>query len=363
MGVFDSLFRKIRYRDSNQEAMPGYSHEFCPRCEANITLQKGYSNDLPYWVCKGCGETLINPDVPGDIAWICDQCEAMLNIQEGFNEECGNWICTECGFDNKIDKSEIYLSEDEFKADYNSPYKGLSDEDMLALSLYSEERPVNNRDDITIVRNLDDNKLYVKKILSTYDTSVYRYLMEHPVKNMPQIAGIYESDNNLIVIEEYIAGRTLLDIISEKPIEPTKAVYIARRISYIAKELHCLEKPIIHRDIKPSNIIIDARGEAFLLDINVAKWFKENETEDTKLLGTQYYAAPEQLGYGFKASSEKSDIYAIGMILNVMVTGKFPKEEKAPEPLWSVVEKCINLNPEDRYTDEELISALDSILR
>jgi len=363
MGLFDLFKNRIKYQDSEPAYLPGYPHEYCPRCEANITLQKGYSNDLPYWVCKGCGEMLINPEVEGDIAWICDQCGAMLNIQDGFSEDCGSWTCTECGFENKIDQSEIYVSDDEFKADFYSPYKGLSDEAVLALSLYSEEGAINNRDDILLVKNMVDDKLYVKKILSTYDASVYEYLLEHPVKNMPQIVGVYESDNNLIVIEEYIAGRTLLDIISDGLIEPTKAVYIARRICYIAKELHCLENPIIHRDIKPSNIILDSRGEAFLLDINVAKWFKENEIEDTQLLGTQYYAAPEQLGYGFKASSEKSDIYAIGMILNVMVTGKLPKEEKAPEPLWSVVEKCINLNPEDRYTDEELISALDSILR
>lgn len=46
----------------------------------NLTLQNGYDNELPYWVCKGCGETLINPSVPGNIAWICDQCEAMLDV-------------------------------------------------------------------------------------------------------------------------------------------------------------------------------------------------------------------------------------------------------------------------------------------
>ena len=80
-------------------------------------------------------------------------------------------------------------------------------------------------------------------------------------------------------------------------------------------------------------------------------------------MGTMYYAAPEQFGYGFSASSAKSDIYAVGMLLNVMITGKLPKEVKAPEAIWSVIEKCIELKPEDRYSDDELISALDSILR
>lgn len=67
MGLFDLFKNRIKYRDSEVTYLPGYSHEFCPRCEANITLQKGYRNDLPYWVCKGCGEMLINPEVDGDI--------------------------------------------------------------------------------------------------------------------------------------------------------------------------------------------------------------------------------------------------------------------------------------------------------
>ena len=64
------------FNDQNNE-----EYEYCPRCDANLTLQKGYSNTLPYWVCKGCGEMLINPEVEGDIAWICDGCGEMLNIQ------------------------------------------------------------------------------------------------------------------------------------------------------------------------------------------------------------------------------------------------------------------------------------------
>lgn len=351
----------IQYRNNYKKSAQDDSHEFCPRCEANITMQKGYSNELPYWVCKGCGEMLINPEVPGDIAWICDQCESMLNIQDGFNETCGHWVCTECGFNNDINSSQIFLSDDEYRADHNSPYKGLSDEDMLAISLYIDEIPINNHDNVIIVRNIDDNKLYVKKILDIYDATVYRYLKEHPVEFMPKIIEVYESNNNLIVIEEYIDGKTLFEVINENVIEPSKAVHIARQISGIAKALHTLENPIIHRDIKPSNIILK-NDEAYLLDINAAKWFKEDEIEDTKLLGTKYYAAPEQLGYSMKASSEKTDIYSIGVLLNRMVTGKYPKEEKAPGAIWNIVECCIRLEPSDRYTDDELISALDNIL-
>lgn len=362
MSLFDFFHKKTEYQNSNAVDSEG-TYEFCPRCEANITLQKGYSNDLPYWVCRGCGEMLINPAVEGDIAWICDGCEAMLNIQEGFNEECGMWTCTECGHVNKIDQSAIYESNDEFKTDLNNPYKGLSDEDALSLSCYSEEGAINNRDDILLVKNMADGKLYVKKILTTYDVCVYEYLREHPISHMPKIIGVYESERHLIVVEEYISGHTLQDILAQGPIELTKAISAAIQICNIAKELHSLENPIIHRDIKPSNVIITPAEEVYLLDINVAKFYKEGEIEDTQLLGTRYYAAPEQLGYGFSASSEKSDIYAIGMLINVMVTNKLPKEEKVQGALWPIVEKCINLKPEDRYTDEELIMALNKLQR
>lgn len=360
--LFAGFIKKIRYRDNNPIKY-GEPYEFCPRCEANLTLQNGYDNELPYWVCKGCGEMLINPSVPGDIAWICDQCEAMLNVQDGFSEECDEWKCQKCGYINKIDKSELYLSEAEYQADINNPYRGLSDEDALELSMYSDEMSIMNRDDIVIVKNISDGKLYVKKILSIFDVSVYKYLKEHPVPNMPKIYGIYEGENNLILIEEYIQGQTLSEIIDSGYIEPHRAASIAKQICSVASTLHNLENPIIHRDIKPSNVMIDLNDEVYLLDMNVAKWYKEDEVEDTKLLGTQYYAAPEQLGYGLSASSDKTDIYAIGMLLNVMVTGKLPKEEKTPEPLWSVIEKCICLEPEARYSDRELIEALDDILR
>ena len=137
-----------------------------------------------------------------------------------------------------------------------------------------------------------------------------------------------------------------------------KAIVIAIRLCFILSELHNMEKPIIHRDIKPTNIIVSNDGEVFLLDTNIAKWYKPDEIEDTKMFATQYYAAPEQFGYGYSASSTKTDIYAVGVILNEMITGNIPKKEKASGPIWQVIEKCISYEPENRYTADELITEL-----
>ena len=165
----------MRYRRimNNEPFDPPY--EYCPRCYANLTLQKGYRNDLPYWICLGCGEMLINPEVDADdnIAWICDGCGKMLNIQPGFREDCGVWKCTECGCENKIDPSELYLSEDEYQAAKRDPYRGLSDEEALRLLHYHNEGTIDDREDIISVRHVFTGKPYLEKQLTVYNREIY----------------------------------------------------------------------------------------------------------------------------------------------------------------------------------------------
>ena len=351
-----------RNKKCNQPQNTEEEYEFCPRCEANLTLQKGYQNDLPYWVCKGCGQMLINPEAEGETAWICDQCGSMLNVQNGFSEHFGQWKCIECGKVARIDNSALYLSQEEYLENLKNPYKGLSDESVIALMEYQDVECLDGREDIILIKDSQDT-LLVEKFLKTYNRSIYEYLMKHPVEYMPKLQEIYESANCLIVIEEYIKGRTLADVIQDGAFDMQRAIRIARDICIILQQLHSLDSPIIHRDVKPSNIMLTDNDEVFLLDVNAAKWFDPKEIEDTRLLGTWYYAAPEQLGYGFSASSKKADIYAVGVLLNVMLTGALPKERRATGLAWDVIKKCISLEPDERYTDEELISELNDILR
>ncbi|MCR5249235.1 MAG: serine/threonine protein kinase [Lachnospiraceae bacterium] len=343
--------------------MSDEEYEYCPRCEANLTLQKGYRNDLPYWVCRGCGETLINPEVATDsnIVWCCDGCGAMLNIQPGFNEDSGEWKCSECGFVNKIDASELYLSEEEYLADLRDPYRGISDGDILELSMYREEGNIGDREDIILVRHGESGERFVKKILGTYDRSVYDYLQEHPVRNMPRIILLYEGENSLIVIEEYIEGKTLEELLQEGTFSEDFALSVTKKICSVLDELHHALNGIVHRDIKPSNVMVGPDDSVYLLDLNIAKWYDESKSDDTEHMGTRNFAAPEQAGFGMKASSEKTDVYALGMLMNVMLTGKFPKEEKAEGKLWPVIERCISLDPKDRFSTKELMDILDEM--
>ena len=322
-------------------------------------------NTLPYWVCKGCGEMLINPDVDAedDVAWICDQCGAMLNIQDGFAEHSDKWTCTECGFVNDIDGKNLYDTEESYIADLMNPYKGLPDEAVLHLSMFRELTRVGDRADILLVESPDNGEVFIKKYLTTYDKSIYEYLKEHPVAHMPHILYVAEGSNCLIVLEVYIKGKTLAELIREDAITEDMALSIARKTCAILKDIHNLPKPIVHRDIKPSNIIVTESQEVYLLDMNAAKWYKPDANDDTSYLGTRFFAAPEQVGYGLKASSAKSDIYALGVLMNVMLTGDLPKQSPAPEPYWSVIEKCISLEADARYNAKELSDVLEKISR
>lgn len=362
-----SILKLLRREKENSDklAEANYTYEFCPKCDANLTMQKGYDNALPYWICLGCGELLTNPEIPENesgITWICDKCGAMLNIQENFTEAVDAWACTVCGYENKIDASEIYFSEDEFRASLLDVYRGMSDEAVMEILSYEEVGPIDGREDITLIKD-SKGKLFVKKVLTTYEISIYEFLRDNPVQNMPRIYGVYEGTNCLIVIEEYIQGKTIAALLDENVFVAAKAIKIAYDVTLILQRLHSLSTPMIHRDVKPSNVMLDENAQVFLLDVDVAKWYRPEEVEDTKLLGTRYFAAPEQAGYGFSASTEKSDVYAVGMLLNVMLTGKLPKNEKAAEPMWSVIERCISLEQTERYTDVELLDALDSIMR
>jgi hypothetical protein len=159
---------------------------------------------------------------------------------------------------------------------------------------------------------------------------------------MPKIYEVCEGENSLVVIEEYINGPTLREIMDNELIETDKAAGIARDITKILNNLHSQHPPIIHRDVKPSNIIISEVGDVYLLDVNVAKWQRE-ENEDTRLFGTLYYAAPEQ--FGFSESDARTDVYALGITIKYMADKLSVKSSK----LNSIIKKAAAFDPRDRY--------------
>lgn len=164
----------------------------------------------------------------------------------------------------------------------------------------------------------------------------------------PNIANVYDAvrtKDGVIVLEEYIDGQTVADYLQDSLYSPTG---VKRIISALCDALDFLHKnKIIHKDIKPENVMIDNSGNVKLIDFDAARVYKHYQNKDTKIIGTIGYAAPEQ--YGINQTDERTDIYALGVLMNVMLTGKPPEIKLYNGKLKKVIVKCTQTIPDNRY--------------
>ena len=173
---------------------------------------------------------------------------------------------------------------------------------------------------------------------------VYRKLLSVSCPNLPEIMEAAEQDGMVAVLEEYIQGDSLAFLLAGACLTPAEARKITFQLCNALWVLHSLGA--VHRDIKPENVIV--RGsEAILIDFDASRIFKSEISHDTQILGTTGYAAPEQ--YGITQTDERADIYSLGVLLNIMLTGKHPSKELASGKLGRIVQKCTMVNPKKRY--------------
>ena len=237
----------------------------------------------------------------------------------------------------------------------------MNSEDMAILSFYEEKATVSDKSEVFLVQHRETGRFYIKKHLSIYDRELYSALKDIDISGIPQIYHIAEDENRLVVIEEYINGATLSSFMSEHgPLSVRDAADIISSLCDILSSLHSCSPPIIHRDIKPSNIIISPDMKVTLIDFNASKKFDSGKNYDTYLMGTAEYAAPEQ--FGFSQSDERTDIYALGILFNMLITGCFPKDVLCSDPAAKIVTKCTQMDPARRYSSVlQLKSALRHI--
>lgn len=232
----------------------------------------------------------------------------------------------------------------------------MSEQPAYPRERYEELEPLCAKGHVVLVRDREDGRLYVKKRLRSHAPAIYHQLLEMPVPGMPSLYGVYPEGAELIVIEEYLPGRTLAEILSEEgPFSEYDTLCIGMALCGILKELHSRKPTIIHRDIKPSNVMRLPDGTIALLDLSAAKLEDPRENRDTVLIGTSGFAAPEQ--YGFSASTVQTDIYSLGVLLNTLCTGALPGERRAGGQLRRVIDRCLQLHPKDRY------SGMDALCR
>ena len=196
-----------------------------------------------------------------------------------------------------------------------------------------------------------ENAIYIRKSVP-YTGLPYRKLMKlsHPL--LPKIYYAAETEGRTCVIEQYVDGRNLQDVLDREGALPEETV---RRVGLqLCDALEFLHgQGIIHRDIKPSNIIMKEDGTLCLIDFGAARVIKEAAEQDTRILGTPGFAPPEQ--YGFAATDYRSDFYAVGMTLKALLGNNYRGS------LTEAIRRCVELDPERRVASaRELRTLLQS---
>lgn len=191
--------------------------------------------------------------------------------------------------------------------------------------------------------------------------------LEHP--NIVPVYDFGEDDDQPYIVMRYMPGGSLSDRIRQGPMSPAAVVAILERIGPAVDEAH--SRGIIHRDFKPSNVLFGKHDDPYLADFGIVKVAQETaHLTGSGIVGTPFYMAPEVSDGA--AVTPLVDIYALGVTLYQMLTGKVPYEAETPmgilmahvsrpipnvlklrpdlpPEIQAVVERALAKSPPDRY--------------
>ena len=210
----------------------------------------------------------------------------------------------------------------------------------------------------------------------------------------PNICSIYEAGEDAsvcFIAMQLIDGQSLSDRLAAGPISADEVLELAIQVADALAEAH--HRGIVHRDVKPHNVMLNARGQAKLMDFGLAKAFHPSADEETAsledsmltrpgtLIGTIPYMSPEQVRG--ESADVRSDVWAFGVMLHEMSTGRRPfcgdtaadvisailRDRPAPRPadigdgLSPVIDRCLKKNPAERFHDAGQVHAALDIVR
>ena len=206
--------------------------------------------------------------------------------------------------------------------------------------------------------------------------------LSHP--NVVSVFDRGEWDGTYYIAMEYLPGRSLKTIVLEHgAMAPAAAIDTAIEILRAARFAH--SRGVIHRDLKPHNVIVDDEGRVRVTDFGIARAGASDMTQTGSIMGTAQYLSPEQAqGHAVSAAS---DLYAVGIVLYELLTGRLPFDGETavtialkqvaeqpvapsqlnpaiPPALDAVVLRALAKDPAQRFADAgEFIAALEAVRR
>ena len=174
-----------------------------------------------------------------------------------------------------------------------------------------------DRGTVTLLRHRATHAQFIFRQF-TGSADVYQKLLGLSCPHLPQILEAASEGEQVAVLEEYIQGDSLDYLLRGSLFSQRETRQIGRQLCQGLWVLHSLGA--VHR--------------------------LENEA-DTQVLGTTGFAAPEQ--YGIGQSDRRADIYSLGVLMNILCTGKHPSVELAKGRLGRIIQKCTMISPSSRY--------------
>jgi serine/threonine protein kinase len=198
---------------------------------------------------------------------------------------------------------------------------------MGIVYLAKQDRPIRRRVALKVIKPGMDSKRVIARFEAERQALA---LLDHPNIAHVHDAGTTETGRPYFVME-YVKGLSITDYCDHHKLTIEERLNLFRQVCFAVHHAH--QKGIIHRDIKPSNILVSTQDDQVLpriIDFGVAKALAQPltertlATEESQLLGTPEYMSPEQADMAIEDIDTRSDIYSLGVLLYVLLTGVLP---------------------------------------